>query len=376
MHRSAFVPAIIGGLFFLALVGRAHEAAGQGGPRTQPSASGVSLDPCFDTPSYVTYRALSEIEVDGRLDDAAWAPAPWTSDFVDMAGRDRSSPQSRTRARLLWDDEALYIAAELEEAHVWATLSDRDSRIYLDNAFEVFIDPDGDTHHYYELEVNALGTIWDLMLLKPYRDGGTLISAWDIRGIEVGVHVDGTLNDPTDTDDGWNVEFALPWSVLAEAAPEARPPRSGEQWRLNFSRSHWSLTAEDGAYRKLPDTPANWSVWSPQGEINIHKPECWGFVEFAEIVAGEGTPEAVDDSDEPVRRALRLLYYRQRDHLEEHGRYADDLEALGSGELGVEGMRFEPVLRTTQSTYEITSPGAGGTTIHIRQDGKVWTSGE
>ncbi len=58
----------------------------------------------------------------------------------------------------------------------------RDSVIFHDNDFEVFVDPDGDTHAYYELEVNALGTQWDLMLIKPYRDGGRAIDAWDIAG--------------------------------------------------------------------------------------------------------------------------------------------------------------------------------------------------
>jgi hypothetical protein len=74
--------------------------------------------------------------------------------------------------KMVWDDEYLYVAAEMEEPDIWATLTERDSVIFHDNDFEVFIDPDGDTHAYYELEVNALATAWDLMLLKPYRDGG------------------------------------------------------------------------------------------------------------------------------------------------------------------------------------------------------------
>jgi hypothetical protein len=43
------------------------------------------------------------------------------------------------------------------------------SIIFLDNDFEVFIDPDGDNWMYYELEVNALAQIWDLLLIRPYR---------------------------------------------------------------------------------------------------------------------------------------------------------------------------------------------------------------
>lgn len=31
-----------------------------------------------------------------------------------------------------------------------------------DNDFEVFLDPDGDNHNYYEIEINAHNTVWDL----------------------------------------------------------------------------------------------------------------------------------------------------------------------------------------------------------------------
>ena len=51
------------------------------------------------------------------------------------------------------------------------TLTEHDSVIFQDNDFEVFIDPDGDNHNYYEIEINALNTEWDLRLPKPYRDG-------------------------------------------------------------------------------------------------------------------------------------------------------------------------------------------------------------
>ena len=81
----------------------------------------------------------------------------------------------------------------MEEPDIWGTLAERDSVIFHDNDFEIFIDPDGDTHEYYELEVNALGTPWDLMLIRPYRYGGPAINGWDIAGLRVGVDVRGGL---------------------------------------------------------------------------------------------------------------------------------------------------------------------------------------
>ncbi len=122
---------------------------------------------------------------------------------------------------MLWDDNYFYVAARLDEPHVWGTLTKHDSVIFHDNDFEIFIDPDGDNHQYYEIEINALNTEWDLFLGKPYRNGGPAVNEWEIPGLKTGVHVYGTLNNPSDRDEGWSVEFAIPWKVLAEYAPPA-----------------------------------------------------------------------------------------------------------------------------------------------------------
>src|SRR5262245_6880386 len=93
---------------------------------------------------YVCPKAVGPVAVDGRPDDAAWRDVPWTDDFVDIEGDARPKPRFRTRAKMAWDDRYLYVAAELEEPHVWATLTGHDAVIFHDNDFEVFIDPDGD----------------------------------------------------------------------------------------------------------------------------------------------------------------------------------------------------------------------------------------
>jgi cellulose/xylan binding protein with CBM9 domain len=121
---------------------------------------------------YACHRAPSAVRVDGRLDDAAWKRAAWTDAFVDIQGASQPLPRFHTRAKMLWDDEYLYIGAELEEPHVWATLTEHDSMIFRDNDFEVFLNPSGDGRNYFEFEINALNTGWDLFLPKPYREGG------------------------------------------------------------------------------------------------------------------------------------------------------------------------------------------------------------
>jgi hypothetical protein len=170
----------------------------------------------------VCLRTTGPLTIDGRLDEPAWQATDWSAPFVDIDGV--KPVRHATRMKMLWDDKALYIAARLDEPDLWATITTRDAVIFQDHDFEVFLDPGGDSHEYYELEVNALGTPWDLFLVKPYRDGGPPLHAWDIAGLRVGVDVRGTLNRPGDRDDGWTVELALPGRASARRLrPAARP---------------------------------------------------------------------------------------------------------------------------------------------------------
>ena len=278
--------------------------------------------------AYACYRAESPPVIDGKLDDAAWENAPWTDDFVDIEGDLKPKPRFRTRAKMLWDDTYFYVAADMEEPQLWGTLVERDAVIFYDNDFEVFIDPDGDTHNYYELELNALNTVWDLLLTRPYRDGGHAVDSWDIAGLKTAVHLDGTLNDPSDVDRGWSVEIAMPWKVLEECARHGGPPENGENWRVNFSRVQWRLDVADDGYSKSMDPATgksfredNW-VWSPQGLINMHYPEMWGYVHFWSISElPESFPAAVE-ANRPRIDPLWQFYYYQKQHHATQGEFS------------------------------------------------------
>jgi hypothetical protein len=334
--------------------------------------------PPFAPRQYVAYRAPVPLAVDGKLNEPAWAAAPWSEPFIDIEGESRPRPRFQTRAKMLWDDEYFYVAAEMEEPDLWSTLEERDSVIFRDNDFEIFIDPDGDTHAYYELEVNALGTPWDLLLIKPYRDGGPAVHGWDIAGLRVGIDTRGTLNQPGDRDEGWSVEIAMPWKILKEAAPQNRRPKPGEQWRVNFSRVEWLVDATAGRYTKRlkpsttdPLPEANW-VWSPQGAIDMHMPERWGYVQFSGNTAGRGAEVFVEDPNERVKWGLRRLYYRQRRVRADTGRYATTLDALDAANIRVAGLEFRPVIHATALTYRISAPAFDGATVHINDEGRVW----
>ncbi|HEX9884841.1 MAG TPA: carbohydrate-binding family 9-like protein [Longimicrobiales bacterium] len=267
----------------------ARSARERQGPATAGTAPG-------DVPVYESPRAPVPPVVDGVPDEAAWAAAPWTEPFVDIRGAGHPAPRHRTRARLLWDDAHLYVAAELEEPHLWGHITERDAIVYRDDDFEVFLDPDGDGLRYFEIEINVLGTVLDLYLDKPYRHGGQADIPWDIPGLRSAVRLVGTLNDPSDEDVGWTVEMAIPWAdLVAPGGTGLGAPRAGDQWRVTFSRVEWPFRVADGTYvktvtptREVPHPEDNW-VWSPTGEVNIHIPERWGVVRFVEPAARGGS---------------------------------------------------------------------------------------
>jgi hypothetical protein len=332
-------------------------------------------EPVWTTPKgYVCHRAASLITVDGKLDEPAWQAVPWTDDFVDIEGDRKPNPRYRTRVKMVWDDENLYIAAELEEPHVWATLTQHDAVIFHDNDFEVFLNPNGDSHLYAELEVNALNTTWDLLLSMPYKDGGHAINAWEIAGLKTAVHVNGTINDPRDRDRGWTVEIAWPWKGLMELARGKVPPKDGDRWRINFSRVEWEHEIADGKYRKIKGRPENNWVWSPQGVIDMHRPERWGYLQFS--TAAPGKAAFVPDPTEPARQLLHRVYYAQRRYRDKHGKWAGSLVDLGLRDLDHASVTGPPTLEATTSLFEATvelkDPGAKPRRWHIRQDAKVW----
>lgn len=280
---------------------------------------------------YVAYRAETTPVIDGRLDDRAWQSAAWTDSFVDIEGTKRAQPRFQTRAKMMWDERALYIAASMEEPHLWATLTTHDSVIFRDHDFEVFIDPNGDNHEYYELEVNALNTTWDLLLPKPYKDDGRAVNGWEIAGLQTAVALDGTLNNWRDTDRGWSLEIALPWPALGELARRKAPPAAGDQWRINFSRVEWQLqwppaSGTDG-YRVVPGTKEDNWVWSPQHVIDMHRPEQWGYIQFS--TGAPGSTPFVPDPAWAAKRWLHEVYYAQVAYRKTHNRFAATLAELG-----------------------------------------------
>jgi hypothetical protein len=325
----------------------------------------------FAPRTYVCSKIHQPLSIDGNLAEQVWQQAPWSDAFVDIEGPSRPEPRQRTRMKMLWDDSCLYIGAQLDETDVWARLLQRDTVIFHDNDFEVFIDPDGDSHQYYEFEINALNTGWDLLLIRPYRDGAPAVNGWDIQGLRTAVSVQGTINNPSDRDQGWSVELAMPWSSLKECAQQGAPPSPGDYWRMNFSRVEWRTRVENGRYLKeinpatgRPFPEDNW-IWSPQGVINMHYPEMWGFVQFSARPPASAVEPFAAPRHEQAKWILRQAYYKQQHYFITHKTYCHIWSELGIAEPRLNDFVWPPRIKCTWNQYEIQ--------IENKQTRETWT---
>lgn len=330
----------------------------------------VAIEKIEEPRTYVANFADSPIEIDGVGNEKVWQNAKTTASFIDIEGVKK--PKYDTTLKMLWDKDNLYFLAEMEEPHVWGTLKQRDTIIFHNNDFEIFIDPDGDSHNYYELEFNVLNTVWDLFLTKPYRDDPIVLNDWDARGLKSAVHIDGTLNNANDTDKKWTLEVAIPLNVF-KASYFENTDLSNTFWRMNFSRVHWDFDLKDGRYtRKLKSDGElaleyNW-VWSPQGVIAMHQPETWGYVFFA-----SNDVESKDftiPKDEKIKWKLFELYRAQKAYFEKNDQWSKSIAKLKVNTI-VDKKDLNPLLENHSTGWNIIvkSPYTNKTLI-IREDGK------
>lgn len=324
--------------------------------------------------TYIAYHTSESIVIDGDSSDDSWQKAAWTEVFIDIEGVKKA--KYKTQAKMLWDDTYFYILAKLEEPHVWADIKKHDAIIFHNNDFEVFVDPDGDSHSYYELEINALNTTWDLFISKPYRElNNVVLNDWEINGLKSAIKVDGTLNNPNDIDKGWVVEMAIPWSVYKTSYFQDIVPKD-KFWRVNFSRVNWNHTVKNGVYSRkrgenskyLPEY--NW-VWSPQGVVNMHEPEKWGYVFFSSKKVGE-QDYFIIPKDEKIKWKLFEMYRKQKRYFNENKKWIIKLDSLTTKEFIIHNKQIKPILESHSQGWNIIvkSPFSGNQII-IREDGKL-----
>ncbi|NNM35469.1 MAG: carbohydrate binding family 9 domain-containing protein [Gemmatimonadetes bacterium] len=172
-------------------------------------------------PSAAATRTTAAPEIDGVLDDEAWAQARLIDRFVQQKPDAGRLSTERTEVRLLYDDDALYIGAELYDSSglppIIATLQ-RDPNTRDGDAFGITLDTFNDGKNSFAFFINPGGAVRDA---QTSDDGRVSNAEWEaIYDLETRVH-----------DGGWTVEMAIPWSTLRFDGSTDR-----QTWGLNLLR--------------------------------------------------------------------------------------------------------------------------------------------
>ncbi len=217
-----------------------------------------------ELPVYICRRATGPIVIDGCLDEPAWASAAPVSLVLADTG---AAPRQPTQARLLWDDDYLYVAFSCKDNDIWGTTTERDQDIYNQEVVEVFIDAASCGSAYVEIEVSPLNAVLDLfMLWRDDRQRG--LWDWDSAGLQTAVVVGGDPWHRGTCDRSWTVEMAIPMSDF-EMAPNL-PPWPGDTWRVNLYRIDRGVDGDE------------YTAWSPPRRINYHTPSRFGVLQFVD----------------------------------------------------------------------------------------------
>lgn len=229
-------------------------------------ATFTNLSSAADLPRYTIHRVDSKIVVDGKLNEPAWRNAKSVGAFKFAWWK--SGQREQTDARILWDDKYLYVSYACADAYVSATETEHDSAVYRDDCVELFTAPNPQRpNDYFNIEMNVNRAILDRH--HPNGPGKSQVPNWNSKGIVIATQVNGTLNDDSDKDRGWDLEVAIPFANFAHVTGKPRPI-DGDVWHLNLNRLGGK-------------TNKQYSQWSPgtTAQPAFHAPDTFGRVKFS-----------------------------------------------------------------------------------------------
>ena len=187
----------------------AGNAAAQGGP--------VLQDPGQKTVRVV--RTATPPVIDGDLSDAVWAAAAVVDDLHQVTPVEYAEPDERTEVLILYDDDALYVAARLydnEPELITARNMRQNDNVGQDDRFYVTIDPFNDRRSGYFFGLNPNGVRADGL----YRNVSEFYGDWDSIFDGAAGRFEG----------GWTVEIEIPYKSISFDP-------TTDTWGLNFSRT-------------------------------------------------------------------------------------------------------------------------------------------
>lgn len=241
--------------------------------------------------SYSIQKVISSPTIDGVLSD--WEGVSKMNYSVHTDG---SVASTSGTAQAVWDDNAIYFAFSISDSDVSSKYTSQDDKLFNnDDLVEIFLDFDGSGKDYLELGVSAANINYDLTACPAVTCGGWFgsgLNGYDISGLETAVIVNGTINNSSDTDQGYIVEVKIPFSGLT-TAPDANftTPQIGTVWKGNV----YSIDYNTGA---TVDQANDYLSWSTLNSFGFHQPSKFASFEFV----------GVSSSDNPSENPASFLY--------------------------------------------------------------------
>lgn len=223
-------------------------------------------------PEYTALKAGCRMVMDGFLDESAWKQAPSVGPF--QFPWYQSGEKELTEAKIVWDDERIYFAFKCDDRHISAEQFSPNSPVSRDDCCEAFISPvpEGPARlDYTNYEINCIGT-WLVGYHAKSRNAEQ--GKHEPGGIVIGRYIKGTVNNDEDIDEGWVLEFSIPWTHFKDFGAEF-PPKNGQVLYIGLNRCGGK-------------TNAQYSQWAPSQteKPQFHSPRDFGKVILSTKVVG------------------------------------------------------------------------------------------
>lgn len=229
-------------------------------------------------PEFAVKRAASKPALDGNWNSPVWAAA----NTLEIANFFEHVPEGvpdkdfkpRTQARVLYDNDGLYLFFRVEDKYVRSIATEYRGKVWEDACAEFFVQPKAD-RGYFNFEINCGGTMLLSYHENPDWKGESLRNAggvpWELAQQVKIFHSMPKVVDPEIAENTtWVLEYFIPFSLLEAYIGDIGNP-AGQTWRANFYKC-----AETNSH-------PHWASWSPIVDVlDFHTPRFFGILKFAE----------------------------------------------------------------------------------------------
>ena len=176
--------------------------------------------------------------IDGRVDEIEWSGAPSYDAFTQQEPDEGRPATERTEVRFLMDRRNLYISVvchDSEPGQLVVTESRRDANLGDTDSIQILLDTFDDGQNAFVFGTNPFGIEYDGQVMGEGATGGATgggggSQRGQVRGFNANWDADWTVR-ATQTERGWEAEFALPLKTLRYAPGEDRT------WGVNVLRN-------------------------------------------------------------------------------------------------------------------------------------------